>query len=193
MNTEYPLAVGTYKIITSLKIKYLLLIIILFTNCRSYNDDLVKNGTCEDAIQNCIDDFINTTLFKKGSFFVVDYISLNDDIYQIRIMDDHENKYLYYKNKTANENKLPSRSYKISNKAFVWWNKNYPANDSIINLLKSHDMLVDNTDEQIIWLDKIIFEKRKSATYYVCKHNLSIFERKISNFSDGKHTLKCPH
>lgn len=163
--------------------KYYSILICLFFNlsCSSYKEQLVSNGTYEEAIQNAIIDFSNTSLFKKGKVFKLHYRSLNDDFHHIMIIEGFENKYLYSKEKKIEENKLPSKCLELNNKLFIWWDDNYIINEEVFLKLEKYNMLKDDEGGWVSVLDPIIDDQKKGADYFICKNNLKIYKRVITN------------
>lgn len=166
-------------------------ILLLFTGCRTHKIQQKTTGSEEDVILNSINDFSNSHLFKKGKFFIVFCKSINDELFEVSIMEDSENKYIYSKNKKIQENKLPTTSYEISNRLFVWWEKDKLANSKTFYLLQKYDMLKDDEDGQIKYWDPVLIEKRKVTYYYICKNNFSNYQRIVTNRGDIKHSIIC--
>ncbi|MEZ0007099.1 hypothetical protein ABH942_002477 [Flavobacterium sp. 28YEA47A] len=157
---------------------------LFFGGCNSYKTSLISYGNYEDAIQNTIIDFSNTSLFEKGKVFKLHFESLNNDLYHIMIIESFDNKYLYSKEKKIEENKLPSRCFELNNKLFIWWDDNYTIDKEVFSKLEKYSMLEDDKGGWITFLESSIDDKKKGVDYFICKNNLKIYKRIITRIGN---------
>ena len=179
----------------------LLLLSLTIVSCSTTLSSLkVLHGsnTKELAILIAIDDFSQTSLFKKDSVFSIKF---HDTVYKkaIWVADEkgtyypytegyypelvavtiigEENKY-YYNEK---ENKIyPNRYVIFKGKLFCWYDKKYPKTDKIIEVLRAFNML-QSEDPWSFTTD----DSKKGADYYLYKNNLSKYKRIITNIAIG--------
>lgn len=178
-------------------IKYFILVFFslafLNNSCKSSHKTR-EFGNLHDAIIRSIDDFKSQrgTLFKSDSVFFI--INEEDtDYFRITIIGDDEDKYLYSPAKNPQENRIPNNYLEFNNKLFIWYDSNREITKQTIEIYKKFDLLIDDEEGSIKFLDNdILDDKKKGTTYFFCKNDLSKFKKIISSFSRKyKVQLKC--
>ncbi len=162
-------------------LKLFIFIISINSQCKIIHDVPNETGNLNEAIINSIRDFKNNhqSLVKKDNTFYVGY-EVYADYYYVIIVGT-EKKYLYNPNKKPNENKFPSNFIEIDKKLFVWYDNNIDIDEKTIQTYLKYNLLVDNKNETIFFLDDIMDDSKKGVSYYICKNNLTNFKKSITN------------
>jgi predicted transcriptional regulator len=155
-------------------------------------DNLQNNKSLHDVVLYSINDFIKnyTSLVKHDNVF---YISkdIQPNFYRITITGS-ENKYLYNPNKLPNENKFPNNYVEINKKLFIWYDEEKEIDEETIKIFMKYNLLVDNKNDSINFLDVIIDDSKKGVSYYMCKNNIANFKKIKSNWVKKSHPkLSC--
>lgn len=151
-----------------------------------------KKGNLNEAILNSIQDFTKTheSVIKKYDKFYIGY-EIHDDYYQIMILGS-ERKYLFNPNKNPDENKFPSGFLEENNKLFIWYDEDKKIDENTIQTYLRFDLLVDNQNETIFFLDDIMDDGIKATVYYICINDLTNFKKSITNYVKPSHPrLNC--
>lgn len=168
------------------KLYYIFLIAIIA--CSSFK---IKNSQSKASFSNiAIKEFIKTNLFKTNTVYVVDSLDLDKNIIFFTIIDS-EMKIIANK---ENVEKIP-QCCEINNSLFIlnWRDENFDPKRSI-NLLNKYNFLVDDTPENLIYLEPVIDEKSKSFDIFFCKNNPNVFKKIKTNIPFpyyNKPQLKC--
>lgn len=171
---------------------FIVLICSLFIiGCKS--SSIIIEGNLKDAILKSVNDFdlkYKKTIDKKKVFSVFE--TENPSYFVVSIIEK-ERKFLYNPLKKPHENKLPNNYLELGNKLFVWFDDKKQIDEKTIAIYKLYDLLVDDENGNIRFLDDdVLDDKKRSVTYYICKNDLSKFKRRTSNFSSNyKINLKC--
>lgn len=164
---------------------YFLFLIILGVGCRT-SLNYRTNGDINDAIFNVVTNFINKhkQLQKNDSVFnIVFFDEENDknDYYRFIIIGTNK-QYLYNKLKSPNENRFPSNYLEFENKLFIWYDDNKQIDSLTLATYIRYNLLIDDKDGNIKYLDNVVLDdSKKGVIYFVCKNNLTRFEKKVSN------------
>jgi hypothetical protein len=152
-----------------------------------------KSGNINDAIVNSIIDFNNGNkkLLKTHTIYHVMH-NTYDDYYQLVIIGT-QNKFLYNPDKIKIESELPSNYYEIENKLFYWYDDTKTIDEKTIKIYLKYDLLVDNQNGTIGYLDDFILDETlKGGFYFICKNDLTNYQKKISNSGKDLHSnLNC--
>lgn len=174
----------------------IVLLILLGSGCRT-SLNYKTNGDINDAINNVILNFVNNNhqLLKNDAVFnVVFFEEENDknDYYKLIIIGT-ENQHLYNKLKKPNDNRFPSNYTEVENKLFLWYDDTKKIDSLTISTYKRYNLLIDDKNGSIKYLDsEILDDSKKGVSYFVCKNNLTKFEKHISNKSiKYPKKLKC--
>jgi hypothetical protein len=174
----------------------IVLLILLGSGCRT-SLNYKTNGDINDAINNVILNFINNNhqLLKNDAVFnVVFFEEENDknDYYKLIIIGT-ENQHLYNKLKKPNDNRFPSNYTEVENKLFLWYDDTKKIDSLTISTYKRYNLLINDKNGSIKYLDsEILDDSKKGVIYFVCKNNLTKFEKHISNKSiKYPKKLKC--
>ncbi len=192
-------------------IKYLIIGLLFIAGCRvQYIEGLEATGGKEVAIRNSILDFTHIKkLYESDNVFSIIYydtlvtlktaevgdgynvISVEDKVYDniiaLGIAAYYGRFPLFDSLGVDRRDHLPSRFYKVDEKIFYWYDDNYTATDSNIEQLLRFNIAEYIYDEKDQYLDEIRFSKAgKSATYYFCRNDLTIYKRVITKFGESE-------
>ncbi|MBA3985242.1 MAG: hypothetical protein H0X63_01370 [Flavobacteriales bacterium] len=179
---------------------------------------MIQRGDQQEAIQNAILDFSNTSgLYKKDSVFSVSYhdpfykmtLEKNDNgderwieselyegIVAVSISADY-NKMLQTDNiKVNNINaKFPTRYIERDGKLFYWRDGDYPLTQEVLNVFKRYNLLLeDDLDGVMEFYDFTTNDAQKGIDYFFCKNNLVKYKKTTTNKGIGYYdapALKC--
>ena len=169
------------------------LLILLGSGCRT-SLNYKTNGDINDAINNVILNFVNNNyqLLKNDAVFNVVFFEEENDYYKLIIIGT-ENQHLYNKLKKTNDNRFPSNYTEVENKLFLWYGDTNKIDSLTISTYKKYNLLSDDKNGSIKYLDsEILDDSKKGVIYFVCKDNLTKFEKHISNKSiKYPKKLKC--
>ncbi|WP_324689883.1 hypothetical protein [Flavobacterium cheonhonense] len=172
-------------------------IFMFFFSCTVSKSSSRENGDYDNIIHNAIYDFKmnNKKLLKRDSVF---HLILFKEEYKenefVKIIIIGSNKqFLYNKYKDPNENKFPSGYLDSDNILFFWYDDNKQIDSLTINTFKKYNLLVDDENGKIKFLDNDkIDDRKKGVLYFFCKGNIKKFEKSISNESSKyPKRLKC--
>lgn len=197
---------------------FLLSLVLLIGSCATFKEKLVKQGGTNQAIQNAILDFSNTSsLYKKDSVFsVLAYEPLYRMILEqtkdgngswkkgkpykgilaVSISASYNKILLTDKAKIGSKGvKMPTRYIINNGKLFYWWDDNYPLTQEALMVFKKYNLLVKNDLDGVAeFYDFELNDAQKGAHYYFCNNNLSNYKKIISNRGIGFYdapNLKC--
>lgn len=184
-----------------MKIGYLgLFLFFLFCSCSTFKNELVQTGGQEEAVQNAILDFSNTShLYKIDMVFSISY---NEEFYKMNFNGSEWVRESLYKELTivsisANYNKIllpnnakvgeknvkmPTRYIEKDGKLFYWWDSKYPLTQKALDVFNKYDLLVkDNIDGLIEFYDFEIDDNQKGVDYYFCRDDLTRYKKVVTN------------
>lgn len=192
-------------------IKYLIIGFLFIAGCRvQYIEGLKATGGKDVAIRNSILDFTHIKkLYESDNVFSIIYydtlvtlktaevgdgynvISVEDKVYDniiaLGIAASYSRFPLFDSLGVNRRDHLPSRFYEVDEKIFYWYDDNYIATDSNIEQLLRFNIAEYIYDEKDQYLDEIRFSKAgKSATYYICRNDLTIYKRVITKFGESE-------
>jgi hypothetical protein len=175
------------------KKSFLSLLVFISLGCININGQSSKECNVDKAVQIAILDFQKTNIYKKGKVFNIDIKQIDSNIIYVSFLETEENKYLYSITKPIEENILPSRYIEKDNKLFIWWDDDKKINQEMFDVLKKYNMLKDDEGGWITMLDYAMDDKKKGVNYFICKNNLEVFKRIITNKGNIETPkLKCP-
>lgn len=159
----------------------LIVMLLLFLSCKTNVHNFNIDTNNKVFIENAISDFSKTNLYKKGIVFSLRTSQIDQNIVLVSIIESSDNKYLYSKEKFFDENKLPSKSFELNNKLFVWWDDDDKIDKATFDLLIKYNLLQDDENGMILLPDSSIDDNKKGVDYFFCKSNVKKFKRIISN------------
>ena len=195
-----------YYILTSI---FFLTIIV---GCASFKAELYQEGSKNEAIYNAILDFSNTKkLYKRDSIF---YVTYTDSLYSMTMIKSGDqifgeynewvpdklykelvavsigadyNKMLLTSNVKVGKKgiKIPTRYIEKDGKLFYWWDDNYPLTQKALDVFEKYNLLQDDKDGTVLFLDFTTDDAQKGADYYFCRNDLSKYKRIITNVGMG--------
>lgn len=172
-------------------------LVLLFSNCSSWKNTMVKKGNHNDAIQNAIKDFVNTSrLYNADSVFRVDFTEINDMIFGVTIMDATNKLYPTKNNKVgSNLPDFPTNFLVLNSKLFYWYDSTKSINNDIILILSEYNQIDSiNVDSIVCIPNLIIDDSKKAVDYYFCKNNLLKYKKVTTKIAMGWYRypkLKC--
>ncbi|MES2830067.1 MAG: hypothetical protein V4687_18055 [Bacteroidota bacterium] len=90
---------------------------------------------------------------------------------------------------------LPSRTFKVGNKLFMWRDEDYALTEETMAVLKDYDLVFDDEGGVRNITEYSLFKSYDATFYYFCRTDLSKFKKKISWISSENlpfPKLKCP-
>lgn len=194
-----------------MKIKYLslLTLLVLLGSCGAFKKELAQTGGQNEAIQNAILDFSNTSgLYKKDTVFSVSFQNPlyrmvleetedgngrwvegqpYDGIVAVSIGADYNKMLLTDSTKVGNKDvKLPTRYIEKDGKLFYWWDDDYPLTQKTLDILDKYDLLLnDDMDGVVEFYNFTTNDDRKGVHYYFCKNDLTKYKKETTNKGIG--------
>ncbi len=183
-------------------------IIVICYGCVSFKEQLKQTGGKNEAIQNAIIDFVNTSKLKrKDSVFSV---AVYDTVYSmvakriddrnfqwvgdkpfekiiaVNILGAGDYQFLLTKEvKVGVKGKLPSRVLKMHGKIFYWWDDTYPLTQEAFDIFKRYHLLQDDQNGVLTIPSNPIDDSRKGVDYYFCRNNLKSYKKVTTNRATG--------
>ena len=171
------------KIIISFSVFYLL-------SCTSFKNELLQDGTNENAVKNAIIDFSNNSnLFKKDKSFTIRIKEVNEGFLGVSILGTN-NKVYYFTE--SNENFLPNKCIEYKGKLFYWRDYNSPQDNKVVEKLHSYQ-LIDSVPS-FASTTGIIDDGKKGMDYFFCKNNFLKYKKVKTSIGLGYYkapVLKC--
>ena len=194
-----------------MKVNYLFLLtlLLLFGSCGAFKKELVQTGGKEEAAQNAILDFSNTSgLYKKDTVFSV---WVHDPLHRMVLEETDEGNSRWVEGKPyqgivavsigANYNKIlltdstkvgdkgakiPTRYIERDSKLFYWWDDDYPLAQEALTVFGKYNLLVENNLDGVIeFYDFKINDAQKGVDYYFCKNDLTKYKKITINKAIG--------
>ena|SRR5690554_1454461 len=172
---------------------YLTSIILICIQCSTIKMPF-KQGDANHAIINAIHDFQgnHSGIFKKDDVFYI-IIRENASYYDLTIINLGEKQYLYNPKVIPNDNSFPNNYYVLESKLFIWYDDLKTIDESTINTYLKYNLLVDNENDTIFFIDNVNMDDSKNGVSYLfCKNDLTKFKKyknRIGQTSSSK--LKC--
>lgn len=170
-----------------MKMKKIILILLIFitTSCSTWKANLSKIGDSDNAIENAILDFLNTSKYSEGfNTFHIIKISNNNTI-GISIIGD-DNKWLLEESKIGEKNNyFPSKFREIDGKLFYWNDSDIVVNSSIIDVMNKYGILEIQKKRLNEIPEGLGNSSKKAVHYYFCKINLLKYKKVNSTISIG--------
>jgi len=171
-------------------IKLLLVLMTLFASCSPWKSHLVEEGSIDEARLNAILDYAYSH-------------KLDDDDRYIRVSDREESDELYcfsiyskYQFMARLGDTIgvspkcyfPTKHLEINNKLFLWEDYSTIISNELIDKMHQYDV-IDSTYYKIesgqLPKDyipvRLIDDSKQAVKYFICKKNLSIYKKVISN------------
>lgn len=171
--------------------KMLIIIILSFsTSCSSWKDNLHKTGDENNAIQNVISDFTQTSyLYKQHKVFSISLQEINQTKIVIGILPT-EDKFLPMPEDTIGNkrNYIPTNFFVKEGKLFYWNDSNKSLSEEIVNLLHQFNLIDSININGFIEIPEgamIIDERQKGVDYYLCRNNLKNYKKVTTRIGYG--------
>lgn len=167
---------------------FLIAVMLFFQNCGSFKKEIIDTGYKNEAINNAILDFSNTSkTYKKSNVFSVDAMELveNDKLLVVRIGENGSKFLLNLNTKVGDKGILPSKYVEKNGKLFFWWDNDYPLTEEMLAVLNKYNLLQDNRDGWLKSPDFKVDDSQKAAHYYFCRNHLSIYKKIITSIGIG--------
>ncbi len=179
------------SLIKVLKLVFFSFFIIISIRCKT-TEGLYEKGNLNEAILNSINNFTNKhkLLLKKNNTFFVGH-SVYKDYYRILIIR-LDSKYLYNPSIKPSENKLPQNFYEENSNLFIWYDEDKQIDEKTIETYSKYNLLIDNQNETIFFLDVNMDDSVKGVVYYICVNDLTNYKKIYSNEVKKSHPrLNC--
>jgi len=161
-------------------------ILVLCGGCASFKKELIRSGSQNEAIQNAILDFSNTSrLYKIDVVFSVQTGYKGKKVLSVSIGKNNMKMLLTENTKVGSKSTLPSRFVEKEGKLFYWWDNDYPLTEEALAVLHKYNLLQDDKDGTIKFPDFVIDDAQKAAHYFFCKNDLSKYKKVITNKGIG--------
>lgn len=160
-------------------------VFLLIESCATtkWKESLVSTGSINDAVNNIITDFMNTSkLSKMDSIFSIIITDTKDGIVIIGI-GGAVNK-IYPKLDFAigtYDNIFPTRYLRKGNKLFYWNDSTQVITQEIVEVLKRYDHIDFSWSEEYIIPPLVIDDGKESVVYYLCKDNYTNYKKTGGN------------
>lgn len=161
-----------------------------------WQDSLIKKGNVNDAVNNAITDFIQSSkLIKNDSVFSVSIVDENDERIHIVIGVADIDIYPTSKNKVGTyDHFFPTRYVEKKGKLFYWNDTTQFITQEIISVLEKYNHIDYYFSEYPEILVSAHNDGFKGVNYYFCKTDLINYKKSgVSNLSKQYKTpiLKC--
>ena len=153
--------------------------VFLLLSCKTYKKNIELTTENNDFIENAINDFSKTKLFKKGTVFNLK-IESNIEEYILITIIESKNKFLYSELKKIEDQTIPSKYFELNNKLFLWWDNNFKPDEKNISVLKKYEMLYFSEDKFELLNEYSIDENIKGIDYFFCKNEPSKYKKVIT-------------
>lgn len=177
------------------------ILLVLIYGC-SATSKISYQGGINEAINNSINDFSSTLLFKRGAAFEV---SFTDNYYLFSLVKKDDGTYVWQPDKSYPEiygisilnsrtkfaydsldigkvsKSVPSVVIKKNDKLFYWWDDNVTLTKKTVEILSEFG-LIDDSKENLNYSND---DSQKAMHYYFCKDDLSRYRRVNSNKALG--------
>ncbi len=158
--------------------------LLIFTDCttKKWGNYLISTGDIDDAINNSIIDFVNTSkIYKQDSIFDL-VIQEKEELLIISIGRAINKIYYNSDNKPGSYDENFPTAYKIiNNKLFYWNNPKIRISQEVISALDDYNHIDYNWSEEYIIPPYTINDAQESVIYYVCKNNFKNYKKMALN------------
>lgn len=167
------------------RLLYFSFLILLLGGCAisKWKETLVSTGDVNDAINNVITDFSNTSkLSKQDSVFGVHVTDLNKDIIIVGIMGATNMVYPRPENTVGTYDDIFPSQYLIKdNKLFYWSDSTQIITQDMINMLDKYNHIDFNWQEEWEIPPYVIDDGKEGVVYYICKNNYMNYKKTGAN------------
>jgi hypothetical protein len=155
----------------------LILIVFLVGSCANWKGLLASKGNNDDAIQNAICDFLNSSpLSKDDTTFSISLKEINKEVLGISIYGSTYLKRLVVKDgNTINYSSLPTRYIEKQGKLFYWYDSTRTVTPEVINIFKKYNHI--DTAILNVYIPTHINHSKKAEHYYFCRNNLLRYKK----------------
>ncbi len=189
--------------------------LVFLMGCSSFKHGMTQSGNRNEAIQNAILDFSNTSsLYRKDSVFSISFYDIvgrmvldenhkwipgepYEGLVAVSIIVNNSRLLLTSDTKAGSKReKLPSRFVEKGGKLFFWWDDEHALTEETLAVYKKYNLLQKDEGGLVTIPDFAIDDARKGAHYYFCKEDLSRYKKVITNKGIGYYDppkLKCSH
>lgn len=172
--------------------KNLLIIIALFImSCSSWKNRLQEEvGDKNTAIHNVIADFSHkSSLYRKNKVFSISIQEINEEKIVIGILPTRD-KFLPMPEDTIGNNRgyIPTNFAEKDDKLFYWTDSTRILTKEVINILSKFDLIDSINVQGFVAIPEgamIIDDKQKGVDYYICRNNLKIYKKVVTNIGYG--------
>jgi len=104
-------------------LKAIALMILIWSGCATWKDNMITNGSYNEAIRNAVNDFLHSgNLRKQDSVFSVDVKNIGDTLIGVSIIGSEAKLYPNEKNKIgSNLPTFPNSFLDMNGKLFFWY------------------------------------------------------------------------
>jgi hypothetical protein len=170
----------------------ILLLLLFFISCSSWKGNLVTEGSYNQAIENSIIDFLNTSsLSKKENVFT---LKINDESSDIISVSIFGNKNKIYPSPDIQigkvTNKIPTRYIEKNGKLFYWYESKAILTMDLVKKLSAYK-IIDSTNvkEVIVLPEYSVDDSKKAVDYYFCKNNLLKYKKVTTSITMGYYDM----
>ncbi|MDK2773135.1 MAG: hypothetical protein KYX68_13070 [Flavobacterium sp.] len=166
--------------------KIILVLFFLFIYCKTVKkEELYLGSGKEQAIFNIINDFSKTEKTKKGEYYEIVNIEESKDFYRFLISNNFKINIDTINLIGLKPSYIPSKFKEINNCLYIWSDSSVAVNEKMIKMLDKYNAI----DSTIFKIQKGMLsesqwpviensENIKMLSYYVCKKNVSIYNKK---------------
>jgi hypothetical protein len=161
---------------------YLLICLFFVSSCAPWKDVLVAEGDRDDAIQNAIYDFLQSSkLSKEDSVFNISTQDYNEQLLAISIYGSTNKLLISTEDSVKYDYSGLAIDYKeMDGKLFYWYDSTKEVTTEIINTLTKYNM-IDTTILNVYIPPRHIEHSKKGVDYYFCKNNLLKYKKVKTN------------
>ncbi len=168
--------------------KYILILLSFqfLLSCSSLKENVVYEDYKSYAINNAVNDFIDTErkLLKKDEVFYIQLIE-ETDIVIVSIVGTPNSVILTIEEDgSLNYNAFPTVILEKNDKLFCWHDEEKKMSDTIISTLNEYDF-IDTIMLEVGIPKREVDDKKKGVNYFYCKNNFSKFKKVKTNIAVG--------
>jgi hypothetical protein len=164
------------------------LLVCFFGSCSTWKDNLKEKGNYEQAIENSIIDFLNTSnLSKRDKVFSLNINDVSNDILSISIIGNHNKIFPNSDTQIGKStNIIPTKYIEKNGKLFYWYDSQEILTIAIVKKLSNYKVIDSvNVKGLVVLGDYDIDDSKKGVSYFFCKMNLKKYKKVTTSIAFG--------
>jgi len=176
-----------------IKFKFVVIALLVGGCASPWKDLLISKGNHEDAIQNAVTDFLNTSpLRKNDTIFHIMMKEINNGILGISISGSTQKPYIVKDGNSITYKYLPTGYLEKQGKLFFWYDSTKVVTPNIIKVFEKYQHI--DTAILNVYYPTHFNHSKKSEDYYFCINNLKKYKKVRTRVAMGYYEppkLRC--